>query len=237
MEEKVTKEQGKVNEKDKVYTDILGKVSAILAHEIKNPLGSISLFLSLLKKELEHSVEFAELLNGIQLSVNTIDNVLKNFLLFSETSRIEFTPINICALVSEQAALVDRFLKTTSIEVVFEGTPYVYGNENALRYLVYNLLINAAHATEFKGRVIIRGSSMKGSDDKLLLEVIDNGIGIPDDVKEKIFDPFFTTKKDGTGIGLAIASHIVKRHNGEIGVKDNSLKGTVFWITLSKKIF
>ena len=224
---------------DLIISDLLAKASAMLAHEIKNPLGSISLFTSLLQEDLKDKKESLEMLLHIQKSINTIDIVLKNFLTFTRLSKLDLKPLNIHSLIQEQIEVISNFFTINKPQATFEGNPFLYGNEDALRQVIFNLIKNAAEATDYKGKLEVFVEDINQDSnfakDSVLIKVKDNGPGIDNNIKESIFEPFYTNKKNGSGLGLSIVKHIIKKHGGTIDVytSTNILNhGTTFLFTL-----
>lgn len=190
----------------------LGETAAALAHEVKNPLGSLKLFVSLLQDGVQEP-SHVEIVHHVMKSVDNLTNVVDNILLFAKGRALPLAPVNIHSLLHEQVELLGPRLYGPKIEVSFEGNPYIQGNEHSLRRVFQNLLINAAQATSFEGQIWV---TCTGSPDEVEIRIRDAGPGIDLEAMDTIFEPFMTTRVEGTGLGLAIVREIVDRHEGEV---------------------
>ena len=209
---------------------LLGETAAALAHEVRNPLGAIKLFVSLLRRDLEDRPDSLRLAGEIDKSVTALDNVVSNILHFSKDERESFGPVNLHALLQEQLEHLAaggeggvRFITD------LRGNPYVNGNEHSLRQVLSNLLLNAVQAVRPSGSVKILSRDEK---EALSLVVHDDGPGIAPEILDRLFDPFVTTKSNGTGLGLAIEKKIVGRHGGRVEAVNQG--GACFTLTLPR---
>lgn len=206
----------------------LGELSAGLAHELRNPLGSIEGAVQILgRQELPEGTrqEFTQL---ARKEIVRLKGLVSNFLEFARPQtprRIPTEPVilleSVSKLASESAAMAG-----VSFHIDAPGDlPMVAVDPEQMKQVLLNLVINAVQAMPRGGRVILRAKSEAES---VRLEVQDEGTGIaPEDV-EKIFDPFYTTRATGTGLGLSIAYQIVNQHGGHISVRKNPDRGTTF---------
>lgn len=196
---------------------MLGKTAAGIAHEVRNPLGAIKLFLSLLKEDLKEQPSSLELVNEIEKSTTALDNVVSNILHFAKNSQPLMAPVNMHVLLQEE---VEEIKKSRPNEAKFNlklsGNPYIKGHESSLKQVISNLLINALQATANAGEITLEYSETDNGAAKLIVK--DNGKGIPQKVIERIFEPFVSTKNEGTGLGLAIVKRILDQHNATISV-------------------
>ncbi|NMC62291.1 MAG: hypothetical protein GYA55_03900 [SAR324 cluster bacterium] len=210
---------------------MLGKTAAAIAHEIRNPLGAIKLFLSLLQDDVSKNPDSQNILTQMHASIERLDTTVSNILQFAKDMRMDRSPVNFSSLVCEQIA---HFRATESESVVFEQSIqeplFINGNEDALRRVIYNILLNAIQAIRRKGTIYVAMSEGKGAE--VELRVRDTGPGIPEEIRDSIFEPFVTTRNAGTGLGLAIVHQIVTQHGGSIVV--NSESGAEFIIKLPK---
>ena len=219
----------------------LGRVAAGMAHEIRNPLSGINIYLNTLKK-LHHEEgseeKVKQILNQIQSASRKIESVIRRVMDFAKPGEPKLTLIDINRPVTEAIKLSAVTLRKSGIElekVLSEKLPLCNADPNLIEEMVLNLLNNAAGAmkTMAEGKKIVVTSSV--TDHSIILTVSDSGPGIASDIKDKIFDPFFTTKSDGTGIGLSISHRIVTDHGGSLTVSDSDLGGAEFRIKLPIK--
>ncbi len=193
-----------------------GRLAASLAHEIRNPLASISGATGILARGVAPAASRAECLEILTTESRRLNKLLTNFLNFARPRLPRLQWIEAGTLVSSAAALAhhathDRqIILQTSPEV---GTLEVQCDPEQIQQVLLNLLLNAMQATDAQGQVWLR-SVVSGN--RLVLEVTDNGGGIAPEDLDRIFDPFFTTKEHGTGLGLAIAANIVAQHGGSL---------------------
>ncbi|CCK80969.1 two-component system sensor histidine kinase NtrB [Desulfobacula toluolica] len=225
----------------------VGVLAAGVAHEINNPLTSISGFSEGLKRRLpklarcmEDDPESQELMEDFNEYIGTIINecnrcrdIVKNLLTFSPRKRIDFTPVNLKNLVTDVLKLLCYRLKQNhllKIELKFDpGIQMVRGNAAELKQVLLNIICNAIDAVENEGRLQIYTATESRW---VTLSVKDNGCGIAQENMDRLFDPFFTTKPvdKGTGIGLSTCYNIIKQHKGEISVTSKESMGSIFKI-------
>lgn len=210
---------------------MLGETAAGIAHEIRNPLGAIKLFLSMLRRDLADRPQASKLVNEIDRSVTSLDQVVGNILSFSSQKKLSMAPLNLHALIREQR---EHFVSGTAaqaqIELDLSGSPFMLANDGALRQALYNLLLNALQATRYKGHITIEAHDTESAEVKIVVR--DNGPGIPAELLGKIFDPFITNKNEGTGLGLTVVRNIVEQHGGRIHVCNRG--GAEFTIVLPR---
>lgn len=212
---------------------VLGETAAAIAHEIRNPLGSIKLFISLLVDEVSGNERALEYLAQIDQSMVRLDGVIGNILHFSREQAPIRTPVNINAIIQEQIAGLTRFGYTATRSLLFlEANPFVLGNEDAIRQVFTNVLTNAAQANGEQGGVLTVRTQDDG--EYIRITVQDTGPGVPEEMLDTIFDPFVSTKAGGTGLGLAIVRRIIGQHGGAIQVR-NTDEGAEFEISLVRK--
>jgi signal transduction histidine kinase len=217
----------------------MGEMAVKIAHEIRNPLGSIELFASLLQKELEDNAELKPLCGHICSGVKRIDNIISNLLLFIRPEQTpEMQVLDIHELLKDSLFFAEHLIHTnTGIEVVtnFADRPLrIYGDPQLLSQVSLNLILNALQAMTNGGRLTIStgtGDNVHGNE---ITEIrfADSGCGIPPENLSKIFDPFFTTKKKGMGLGLAIVHHITETHGGTIDINSSQSQGTECIVSL-----
>lgn len=210
----------------------LGELSAGLAHEIRNPLGSIEGAVQILRRRelpVETREEFGDL---AQKEVNRLKGLVTNFLDFARPQapkRISTEPMRLLESVSRLAAETAKMAGTRVNIVCGEGVPPVLVDAEQMKQVLLNLVINAIQAMHSGGEVVLKASAKSES---VVLEVQDEGVGIPAEDLERVFNPFVTTRPDGTGLGLSIAYQIVRQHGGHIAARRNPGKGMTFTVTL-----
>ncbi|QTA83208.1 Two component system response regulator/histidine kinase, PAS domain-containing [Desulfonema limicola] len=216
----------------------LGHVATGIAHEIRNPLSGITIFLDAIKEtfeEIDDTEDIEELLDHALSAADKIESVIKRVLDFSKFSnpRLKLTDINIP--INDAISLSKVTLRKAGIKFkadLLPNAPKIYIDAQLIEQVILNLITNAADALkdiDVKKNILIKTLADKK---KLYIIVADSGKGISDDLKEKIFDPFFSTKKNGTGIGLSICQRIIIDHGGTIQAGSLKMGGTQFKISI-----
>jgi two-component system sensor histidine kinase PilS (NtrC family) len=207
----------------------VGQLAAGLAHEIRNPLASISGSVQLLRENDALTSEDRHLMNIVIKEADRLNDLLKEFLLFARPSRPEKEWFKAAELVHELADLCagDGRFAAVKIERSCPPDALLYGDRRQLRQALWNLLINAAEAMPTGGQLVFEYSPSTGD-----LSVADSGPGVPPELRQKIYDPFFTTKDHGTGLGLATVHTIVEAHDGTLELHSSLHGGAKFVIHL-----
>lgn len=210
------------------------EVAKRIAHEIKNPLTPIRLSAErLLKKWNDKSEDFEDVMvrstRTIVQEVNSLRSLVDEFSRFGKMPRINLESTNIKSVIEEVVELYSN-LKEINVSTLFNGDiPEIELDRKQIKMALINLIDNAIQA---KTENILLKAHHHTSLDIVRVEVIDDGIGIKEEDKDKLFFPYFSTKKEGTGLGLAIVNSIISKHRGYIRVQDNKPKGTQFIIEL-----
>ncbi len=229
----------------------VGELSAGIAHEIRNPLASISGSVEVLKDELSLSEENQKLFELIIKETGRLNQILTEFLEYSRIGPSLLSKVELVHLLDEVIQIAQKhpsFKPTISInKSITSELLYVLGEENQIKQILLNLLVNAQEAMEEKGGEIqISNKSLNQMDqfyfneeepeesDWIPIAVIDQGKGMTEEQKEKIFSPFYSTKKSGTGLGLAIVQRLVNNLGGRIEFRSQWDKGSVFVVYLQK---
>ena len=219
----------------------IGKMAAGIAHEIRNPLASISGSIEILKDEMGNSPQNQQLMGIVLREVNRLNSLIVDFLLFARPISPGKEKIHLNHLIGEILQMFTRspdFIPQIHLETQFQDDLYIQGDPHQIRQVFWNLFINAAQAMPEGGtlRVDLRRnpSSAPLSEGRPCGEVAvcDSGKGIGEEEMGKIFDPFFTTKERGTGLGLSIVHSIVESHGGKVKVQSQEGKGAVFSVYL-----
>jgi signal transduction histidine kinase len=208
----------------------VGRFASQIAHEIRNPLNSISLNIELLEDEFDDSNSEARgLIRSALRELDRLNGIVNEYLQFARFPKPNLKRGQIDPLIQ---SVVESFRPPTRIAFSVrraESTPAVWLDEQLLRQVLDNLTRNAVEAIENNGTIELETDVI---DRFVVIRVRDSGIGIPEDVQSKLFEPFFTTKAHGTGLGLATSQQIMFEHNGHLLVESQPGKGTTFSLLL-----
>lgn len=213
----------------------LGEMAAGMAHEIRNPLGGIQLYASLLSKDLLDRPDSLSIVKKISSGVKRLESLVSQVLSFSREIKANTTTMDLRNVVDQSIELTSAVLREQCIECVVDGPEslMVKADSLLLGQALLNLLLNAAEAIESNGTIGIALEKLaEGDAHQFRLCVRDSGPGIAADVIDRIFNPFFTTRDAGTGLGLAIVHRIVEAHDGSIRVFNGETGGAVFEIVI-----
>ena len=211
----------------------LGQLSAGLAHELRNPLGTIRASAEMLERSVPAENAVAREVAGfIASEVDRSNTLVTRFLDFARPLQLKLAPSDLADVLDRVAALVERDAPQLRVTVYKnyspELAPFPFDAE-LMEIVFYNLLLNAAQASAEGGAITLK---TRRADAMAEVAVIDRGPGIDPKIMEQIFNPFFTTKSDGVGLGLAIVSKIVDEHGGRMTVESEPGKGSVFRVYL-----
>jgi signal transduction histidine kinase len=205
----------------------IGQLAAGLAHEIRNPLASIDGAAEVLDIAGDQPELRKETVNIIRKECTRLNRLLTSLLDFARPRRPEWREVDLSKVVDSVIELVShsagkgiRFHKEQA-----QGIARLRGDEEQLTQVIMNLTLNAAQAMPDGGDVWL---SVRQEDDGIVIQIRDQGGGIPEEIIDRIFDPFFTTKDTGTGLGLSVVHQIVTQHGGTVTVTSNQDKGTTF---------
>ena len=213
----------------------MGTLAAGVAHEVNNPLASISSLVQMMRSESGHSVETRERLNLISAQIDRIKQVTEDMTNFARTRPAARADVDINEVLRTalRLATFDKEFQDLKVETdLAAGLPTVLADEDQLQQVFLNLFLNARDAMTAGGTLVITTASQDR--DSVRVEIADSGVGIDAAVAGQIFDPFYTTKPagKGTGLGLAVCYGIVTAHGGRIEVAANSPAGTRFSVYL-----
>ncbi|MDH4226881.1 MAG: HAMP domain-containing histidine kinase [Deltaproteobacteria bacterium] len=215
----------------------LGEMSAVLAHELRQPLTVVSgLTQHLLKKEGMDADVF-EKLKVIDSAARKMENVVGHLRVFMRQDNPVYKQVDLNAVIDDAFIVVGEILKKSGVEVRFEkGTlPPVIGDSTRLEQVIVNLVANARDAMPGGGEIVLATECEDGPDSRhVILSVSDTGTGMDERTVARLFEPFFTTKEPGvgTGLGLSVSRGIVREHGGNIFVDSKPGKGSVFTVKL-----
>ncbi len=213
----------------------VGKMAAMITHEVRNPLSSIGLNTELLEDELgENSSEARDLCRAIHREVDRLTAITEEYLRFARLPKPKLAAEPINPMVGALAAFVREDLAARDVKLVTElapGDPIAQIDAGQIRQCLINLVRNAADAVVANkgGTVVLR---TKTSGKRIEISVIDDGVGIPPEVLPRLFDPFFSTKEGGSGLGLALTQQIVRDHGGDLAVQSVAGRGTTFTLSI-----
>jgi len=214
-----------------------GRVSASLAHEIRNPLAAISGSVQVLKKELVLSAEQKELMTIVLKESERVSHSLEQFLDFALPSKQVFSPINLRDILDETIKIL-RGGGELNGKVTIEGNfktsdvPY-FGNAGQFKQVFWNLIKNAVKAMPDGGRLRLEFPEPRKKDVRIV--VADTGRGMTDEDKENLFEPFYSGFENGRGLGLSIVRKIIDDYDGRIDIRSEVNKGTEVLITLPQR--
>ncbi len=215
---------------------LLGEVTAIFAHEVRNPINNISTGVQLVASRLGESHPQFAALGTIRSECVRLDQLMSDVLFFARPLQLKMDPLDLAELLQRVITRwAPRFNQTgTRCHTSFDpDTPLASADPRTLERVIVNLISNALEAMTEGGTLSINVAPIGPAQQSMIeLKVADTGPGIPPDKIHRIFDPFFTTKKDGTGLGLAISRRIITAHKGTIQVESFPDAGTVFTIHL-----
>ncbi|MDR2105318.1 MAG: GAF domain-containing sensor histidine kinase [Deferribacteraceae bacterium] len=211
----------------------IGVLRASIAHDIRNLLGIVEVYLSLMESgEPETLVEY---INAIRQEILRVQGLTEDIMLYTkEHIELNFASFNICELLAEIAKQYNLSLKHTDVRVVFISRHdfMIIGDRDRLFRVLFNLVHNAVQAVEESGVVTLHAKELVKAE-RAVISIIDNGKGIPKPQQAGVFDPFVTSGKTyGTGLGLAIVREIIRAHNGSIRLRSAEGRYTVFQISL-----
>ena len=241
--------EDKLRAKDRLAA--VGELSAGIAHEIRNPLASISGSVEVLKDELPLDGENEKLMELIIKETNRLNEILTEFLNFARIKPTNFTKVDLNSIVDEVIEIVRKHPSYTDkirIQKEIEGQAvYVLGEENHIKQLLLNLMVNGMEAMQEKGgrlRIVNKNITEletysleedgEAESNWIPLAIVDEGKGMGDEEKEKMFLPFYSTKKQGTGLGLPIVQRLVDSLSGHLEFKSTSGVGTTFVVYFQK---
>ena len=213
----------------------VGKMAAMITHEVRNPLSSIALNTELLEEELaEMPGEARDICRAITREVDRLTAITEEYLSFARLPKPRLAAGALPALVDDLARFVREDLASRHVELIVEhggAVPAAMCDEAQIRQALLNLVRNAAEAVAGRGggHVWVR---TRAGDGRVAVEVADDGPGIAPELRERLFDPFVSTKDGGTGLGLALTHQIVKDHGGAIHVTSRPGEGATFTIEL-----
>jgi PAS domain S-box-containing protein len=214
---------------------LLGEVSAIFAHEVRNPINNISTGVQFVASRLGREHPLHESLERVRKECLRLDQLMTDVLFFARPLELKMEPTDLAELMRRLLARWQPRLAQAGVSshTSFEPCPPALIDPRTFEQVVVNLITNAVQAMASGGTLSVSLAPIEGAPGRMVeLRIADTGPGIPPEVIDRIFDPFFTTKKDGTGLGLAISRRILAAHKGTIAAESFPDAGTVFSLRL-----
>lgn len=219
----------------------VGQMAASIGHDLRNPIGTIRNAWSLIEKklgptpEVEEDARMKQMFAIIGRELDRCSSILSELLEFARDRKPHRTPVKLAPLIDEVFSVVARpFPSIVLANHVAEGFPETNIDADQMRQVLVNLVQNAVEAVSKEGVVGV-AARLDEDDGSTIIEVIDDGKGIPLEIRESIWKPLFTTKKRGTGLGLPIVANIVQRHDGLVSLESTPGKGTTFRLSLPRR--
>jgi len=229
----------------------IGEVAAEVAHEVRNPLGGIKGFASLLERDLAGNPKGLALVEKMLEGIESLERIVGDLLETGKPATLDLEHVDLAREIRRIVEIFDMAARGEGKDIIFEvdlsEEPfYCRVDKGRLNQAVTNLLRNAADAVGDSGKVTVRActgkaeglrgaSPLKPVREYLSIEVADTGPGVADEVIGKIFSPFFTTKSDGTGLGLATVRRVAALHGGEVRYKTGEAGGGRFIVEIPRR--
>ena len=219
----------------------LAEIATVLAHEIRNPLGSMELFAGLLASSTQQMPEASQWVTHLQAGLRSLSATVNNVLQFHSQPGAELLPVSLDRLLRETAAFLGPLARQRGLDIRIENAAEaatVAADTHRLQQVFFNLSLNAFHAMDAGGTLTIRvrcGAAHSGAPaelDFVQVDFQDQGRGIDRAARERIFEPGFTTKAGSPGLGLSVCRKVVEQHGGTIRVESPARGGTTFSLLL-----
>jgi PAS domain S-box-containing protein len=208
----------------------LGKMAAIVAHEVRNPLAGIRGAVQVIGKRLAAGSPEQGVAAEVVTRIDTLNDIVQDLLVFARPQQPQLQTIAVRTLLDNTVSLLREDPRFRDVPIVIEQSDaQIVIDPEQIKLVLLNLLINSAQAMEGKGQITVQ---VRGAKDWQELRVVDQGPGIPEEAREHLFEPFFTTKHRGTGLGLATARRIIQGHGGEISLDCPPAGGTIALVRL-----
>ncbi len=226
-------------ESEKIASIML--LAAGVAHEIGNPLNSLTIHLQLIQRRLDqlesnsHTKKIAKSIDVCTEEVHRLDGILNHFLGAIRNTPPDFQDVDLLVLIEEVVRLMEESLQTNKIDINIEiesPTPIILADVNQIKQVFYNILKNAMEAMPRGGVIKIKP---RADDEFVYIMIADTGMGIDQEDLSKIFQPYFSTKDSGHGLGMMVVNRIIRAHGAKIGIDSKKNKGTVVTLQFPQK--
>jgi two-component system sensor histidine kinase HydH len=215
---------------------VIGKIGAGLAHELKNPLASLTGSIQMLKEKMPYDSSHNKLIQIFLREANRLNDLVNSFLLFAKPPEGNLKIIELDKEIREAVELFEKDVKykqrISFVNDLSSGI-WIEIDPGHLRQILWNLILNAAQSVDGAGQIKISMHSLKGND--VEINISDNGCGMSSDVIQSMFEPFYTTKKDGTGLGLSIVNSIIESYDSIFMTVDSEINtGSTFTLRMKR---
>lgn len=212
----------------------LGHMAAHVAHEVRNSLVPVTLYMSLLKRRLVDDVESGAILNKVEAGFTALDTTVNDLLNFTSDRTPDWRTFSVRELVEEVCQSLAPQLEAQSIELEADVAPatQLSADREMIRRALLNLILNALDAMPERGEIVI--TSVEGPRG-FELEIADSGPGIEDEQLPHLFDPFYSTKATGTGLGLSIVQRVIESHGGRVTARNCPEGGAAFTLEIPRR--
>jgi len=213
----------------------LGEMAAGVAHEIRNPLGGIGLYASLLERDLLDRPKLADIARRIGAGVQSVEAIVRDILAFAGGAEPRLERIRLATILESVLTAVAPQAQKTKTQIHIDprlARVDLSCDVGQIERAILNLVLNALDAAQQNGRVWIRLGELCAEEGRVSIAVEDNGPGIDPALRQRVFNPFFTTKERGTGLGLAIVHRIAEAHGGCVTVGQRREGGAALTLTL-----
>jgi two-component system CheB/CheR fusion protein len=208
----------------------LGQMAAVVAHEVKNPIAGIRGALQVIASRMPADSRDKPVVAEIIARLDALNGIVHDLLVFARPRALRAEPVDLHSLIQSTIDMLRRDPANAGLRVELSGEhAVVAGDPEQLQLVFQNVIMNAAQAMAGSGSVTITLGHDAG---EWLITIVDDGPGMPEDVREKVFEPFFTTKHRGTGLGLPIARRVLEAHGGRITIDAPASGGTAVHIAL-----
>jgi len=207
---------------------VMGETSAIVAHELRNPLVAIGGFARTLVRSLAEDDPNRQFADIITEEVGRLETIIHDLLDFIRPQKLMRKTVSIDSLVSDSVRKFQDELVGSEIQLIWDmsaGDQELMCHPGEIQQVLQNFIVNSMQVLQHGGELIVRTRILDGG---VKVEILDNGPGFADDVGEQLFSPFFSTKPTGSGLGLTICSQIIKAHGGVLGAENRSEGGAAF---------
>ncbi|MGH9773207.1 MAG: sensor histidine kinase [Candidatus Acidiferrales bacterium] len=211
----------------------VGRLTSGVAHEVKNPLNAMILQVEILRSRLAGQDEAVKpQLDILAQEIRRLDRVVKTFLDFARPIEIRRAPTDLAGLVQEVFVLAAPQAQKYNVKLILEpngNLPRLRVDPDLMKQALLNLVLNGCQAMPQGGELRVRPRAGSKTVD---LEIVDQGVGIPEEARDRIFSLYYTTKPEGSGIGLAMTYRIIELHDGTIHFSSEVSRGTTFQVSL-----